>query len=99
MHQTEAAKRKANTEASRRCRQKKKQLEEDLREGFARRGHHLRRLLRTIAERDATIAKDAAVIIKKDEEVRDAKARADAAEAARDEADRKERKLNKLKTT
>ena len=61
--------------------------EADLRAGYARRGDHLRRLLGTVEERNATIAQAAALIIEKDEEVRDAEARAEEAEARAAEAE------------
>ena len=61
--------------------------EADLRAGYARRGDHLRRLLLEREESNATIAQAAALIIEKDEEVRDADARADEAEARADEAE------------
>ena len=61
--------------------------EADLRAGYARRGDHLRRLLLEREESNATIAQAAALIIEKDEEVRDAVARADEAEARAAEAE------------
>ena len=61
--------------------------EADLRAGYARRGDHLRRLLLEREESNATIAQAAALIIEKDEEVRDAEARADEAEARAAEAE------------
>ena len=61
--------------------------EADLRAGYARRGDLLTRLLLECEERNATIAQAAAVIIEKDEEVRDAEARAEEAEARAEEAE------------
>ena len=61
--------------------------EADLRAGYARRGDHLRRLLLEREESNATIAQAAALIIEKDEEVRDAEARAEEVEARAAEAE------------